>query len=382
MSGEPKVALIEIGTSHDECLHAQIAFLKHYGCRVHLILSDKVQQRAGAIGGVDHCFVVPEPRGVWSRLQAARRINRYLTAQDLRTVVFNTAHGKALRNLCLLADRRIRFAGILHGAGKVIRPSFTQWSISRRVQTYFVLNDYIRDGVRQTRPTLALRSLYPVFLPGCEQQSVGGIDTSADTDDHFTVCIPGPVHQGRRDYSGLLRALTEHPLGPSVRFVLLGKCHQEDWPAITRRIDAMGLRDQFTLFDRFVEQEEFRRHLARCDAVMPLIHPSTPNFANYRTVQISGSFNLAFAYRKPLLMHRAFDDAEDFQRTACFYDETDLVDIVNHLASDRAALDRQRAILRTWEKLSFEYQAEQYVSALGMGAQLYQTSTSPVQAAA
>ena len=371
MPTQPQVALIEIGASHDECLHAQAAFLHHHGIGVHLILSDKVHQRAGTFDHVDHLHVVPEPAGPWGRFQAVRRILRYLRENQLRSVVLNTAHGKTIRNLCLLADKQIRFAGILHGAGKMLRPSFTQQIISSRVKTYFVLSDYIRDYVRQRNPSATLHSLYPVWLPGCDEPA------QERTDDRLTVCIPGPVHPGRRDYGGLLWALANHPLRPDVHLVLLGKCPKQEYLNITQHLDALGLREQVTLFNRFVDQTEFRNHLAACDVVMPLVHPTTPNFANYRTVQITGSFNLAYAFRKPLLMHREFDDVEDFQRTACFYDEADLVQTLNHLAADRSALDRPQQNLRTWEKLQFNHQACGYIEALTKGGLLVQQPITP-----
>jgi len=234
--------------------------------------------------------------------------------------------------------------------------------ISRRIETYFVLNDYIRDHVLAVRPEAPVASLYPVYLPGCETGILNSRDKRSQS---FTICIPGPVHSGRRDYDGLLDILAADTLPQDIRFVLLGQCSDETYERLTTRLAAASLSDRFTLFRKFVPQEEFHHQMATCDMVMPLIHPQTPNFSLYRTLQITGSFNLAFAYRKPLLMHCAFDDVEDFQRTACFYDASDLAKVLERLASDRDALAGQREELRTWEKLQVAYQAQQYAAAVG-----------------
>ena len=365
MSNPQQIALIEIGGSHDECLHAQIAILKRHGFQVHLILSETVHARAGTIDDDCPCSILAEPRGPWSRFLVARKIVRYIKQHDLHSVVFNTAHGKTIRNVCLLAPRYIRITGILHAARKAITRSATQGIISRRIRHYLVLSDTIRDSLLKVRPTMNVSSFYPVYQPGCESSwSLAQLQHGEPSADHLTICIPGPVHSGRRDYEGLFQALGASRLDRRVQLVLLGKC--DDWELVIRRIQGLGLRDQFTLFRHFVEQETFQSTLLHSDAIMPLVHPSTPNFAMYRTLQTSGSFHLALAYRKPLLMHRVFDDVEDFQQAACFYDQEDLVPFLNRLAADRSALERKRQILHTWDKLTLEYQTGKYLAALGI----------------
>ncbi len=367
MSDADTVALVEVGDSHDECLHAQIEYLRRHDFRVHLILSQRVQQRAGRFENVDRTVVVPAMRGLGQAWRVAFWIQRYLRNEKIQTAVLNTAHGRVVRNFCLIAGRNIRLLGILHGARKLLQRSFTQRIISRRIETYFVLNDYIRDHVLAVRPEAPVTSLYPVYLPGCE---AGVLNSQNELSQPFTICIPGPVHSSRRDYDGLLDMLAADTLPPNVRFVLLGQCSEETYARLTARFAAINLVDRFILFREFVSQEEFHRQLVACNLVMPLIHPQTPNFSLYRTLQITGSFNLAFAYRKPLLMHRGFSDVEDFQRTACFYDDSDLTKVLGRLASDRDALTKQQEELRTWEKLQVAYQAQRYAAAVGRGGAL------------
>jgi hypothetical protein len=365
MAPPHKIALIEIGGSHDECLPTQIAILKKHGFQVHLILSATVHARAAKIDDDCHCSIVAEPSGPWSRFQVARKIVGLIKQHDPHSVVFNTAHGKTIRNVCLLAPADTRIVGILHAARKAISRSATQSIISRRVHHYLVLSDTIRDSLLQVRPALNVSSFYPVYQPGCESSSSPTrFQHGEPAADDLTICIPGPVHSGRRDYQGLFQRLGAGRLDHRVQFVLLGQC--DDWQLVKRRIEDLGLADQFTLFKRFVEQEIFHRTLLHADAIMPLIHPSTPNFCLYRTLQTSGSFHLALAYRKPLLMHRAFDDVVDFQQAACFYAQEDLVPFLNRLAADRSALERKDQIFRNWDKLTLAYQAERYLAALGL----------------
>ena len=106
MPDKIQVALIEVGTSHDECLGAQIAYLKHHGCGVHLILNDKVVGRTSQFDGADQIYKIGDPQGPYQRWKAAYRIKEYLSTHSIQAAVFNTAHGKVVRNFCLIADRQ------------------------------------------------------------------------------------------------------------------------------------------------------------------------------------------------------------------------------------------------------------------------------------
>ena len=52
---------------------------------------------------------------------------------------------------------------------------------------------------------------------------------------------------------------------------------------------------------------------------MPLVHPSKPQFRKYLTEKISGTYNLAFAYKKPMLCPEDMAVYEDFKDTSVFY---------------------------------------------------------------
>ena len=65
---------------------------------------------------------------------------------------------------------------------------------------------------------------------------------------------------------------------------------------------------------------------------MSLVHPSKPQFRKYLTEKISGTYNLAFAYKKPMLCPEDMAVYEDFKDTSVFYNLNNFADFINNLS--------------------------------------------------
>jgi hypothetical protein len=64
---------------------------------------------------------------------------------------------------------------------------------------------------------------------------------------------------------------------------------------------------------------------------MPLIHPNHGEYGKYVTEKISGTYNLATAYRKIMLCPQEMNTYEDFQDSSLFYSINDIQTFVNSL---------------------------------------------------
>jgi hypothetical protein len=270
--------------------------------------------------------------------------------------VFNTGGGNHTRDICAVAPAGVKLAGIVHHTHK-LRGSFTQSLISLRMHKAFVLNDYLLNGIPQAlRPRF--QSIYLIFREPVEEQQV-----RKDPDDLW-VAIPGEVDFRRRDYKGLVDEITNRgPIDPSVRLILLGKCSREhdDGRELRELITRSGLERHFVIFDDVVEHGVFFSYLMHCDALLPLIHPVTHFFEFYKDHQVSGTYNLAFGFAKPLLIHKALRGPADFELTAFFYDDGGLVSLVNRLAADRSECRSRGESIRLSAKFSFDHQCERYL---------------------
>ena len=353
------VALIELGNSHDECIYSQILFLNKADYTVHLLLSEGLKTQAANFptAAVVHYFSLPA-KGIqaWSELF---KIKQYLKKHAITHVVLNTATGNTIRNFILLnLFTSIPFAGTVHHTGK-LNKSFTQRLISLKVKKYFVLNDYLLDSIKKQHP-LRIASYYPIFFPAFEPVAI----TKATSE--FWICIPGQLEFKRRDYKSLFSQLQKHKLPIGFKFILLGRCNHKygNGEEVKLMIKEQQLEDHFIVFDQFIDNALFHAYLKLSDVVLPLIHEGSEGFKSYATAQISGAFNLAFAYQKPMLMHQYFNFITDFQVSSFFYSPADLVALCLQLYANPSLCTDKAAAIAGYYKFSFVVQQQKYLQLL------------------
>ncbi len=358
MSNQKSIALVEFATSHTECLYSQMLFLKEAGYALHLIVPEGLRGQVAELGLYDFLKCIDPGNDFRSHWGCVFDVRRYLLAQGIRHVLLNTAEGNHARDLCLSAPRRIAFAGTLHHINK-LRRSFTQELISLRVHKYFVLNDYLLDGIPRSRRR-AVSSYYPMYFPPYEHDGV------KKPEGELWVGIPGTVEFRRRDYRGFLDQLARHRLDPRVRFIILGKCdvQADDGVEVRATVRRLGLERQFVFFDDFIPPRAYFSSIVQCSCLLPLIHPNTTLFETYRSFQVSGTYNLAFAYAKPMLVHRSLDAVSDFQATSCFYEMEGMIDLVNSFARNEEILATKGNAIREMGKFAFEFQSRRFIQFL------------------
>ena len=354
---EEAVALIELGSSHDECLYAQIKFLQAYGIPVQLVVSDALfERRLDRQHGADRVEVFPAAPNRLAEWSLNARVIKFLKSTGIRYAVLNTAHGKGARTLCTLAPQSLELFGIAHNARRLLDWSVTQALISRKIKRYFVLSDYIIQCMQGARIGPRLSSFYPIYFPMKAEP--------VENDGRFWVGIPGKPEFKRRDYLGLIENLKRTKLDERVQFVLVGNATVADGPEIQRRVREAGLERHFVWFDRFVDYSMMLGYLSACRVVLPLLHQATKEFENYLRYQITGAFSLARAVQRPMLMHERFADRAEFRHGNAFYREDELADCINRLASGDVEMMRLSRAAADCDWLKFENQSRLYVRIL------------------
>jgi len=353
------IAVIELGDAHVECIFSQLLFLRRGGYRTHLLCSEQLRGHVSAFAPVDHLAFFHPGDDFAEHWKCVFAVRHYLKAHNIGTVVFNTAGGNHTRDICAVAPLHTMLAGVIHHTHK-LRGSFTQFLISLRMRRAFVLNDYLLDGIPAGYRT-HIESIYLIFREPVEEEPV------IKNPGELWIAVPGVVDFRRRDYEGLIDELkTRGPLDASVRFILLGECnrHHGDGHTLRELIAEAGLDRFVVLFDSVVKQRTFFSYLMQCDALLPLIHPATHFFGFYREHQISGTYNLAFGFAKPLLLHDALRGPEDFEVSAFFYGKGALVALLNGLTVHREERQAVEDRIRSCAKFSFERQCRTYLQLL------------------
>ncbi|MBK1438642.1 hypothetical protein JHJ32_01455 [Parapedobacter sp. ISTM3] len=315
-----RIALVEIGGSHDECLYSQCLFLQGHA-HVTLVVTADLEARLGDYHWMAsstkvfgfHSSASFQWKNIW-------KVYRYLKSQRFDRIVFNTAQGGLKKLFVLPFPEKTVMLGVIHNTSKFYT-GIGQKLINRRVKRYFVLNDYLLPSVSRLTG-LRFASYYPIFFP-----EWASADTIQKPDGALWIGIPGEVSSKRRDYAVLLDTLKAWKEKRDVKFILLGRLSAGDRNWIIKQLnDHPDLSAHIIYFEQFVPIATLHAYMRLCDAVMPLIHPCTQGFSDYLNHKISGAFNLAFAYRKPLIIEQSFSAIQDLCENAVFYAGSELKD--------------------------------------------------------
>lgn len=326
MSGIKKIALVEMGGSHDECLYSQIRYLKAGGHQVTLICNSSLRSNVEYFDGLDKVHFIELRTGLkqWIDLGIIRKI---LVKGKFDRIIFNTAQGNVLKNLFLLPKpRNAKRFGVLHNLRK-LKNSHSQKVITRNLEGYFILNNYLIDQIdHKVKKNLNLFPLYTIFYPEYPSRLI------EKKSGEIWVCIPGQVELTRRDYDALFDSIEKSGIQAHIKLLFLGRCEHADGDGtyLKKRIVKLGIEENVMLWDSFIETEEFYGMLKASDYILPLIHPKHESYSLYE-FQISGSFNLAFGFKKPLLMERSFTEYTDFKNCAVFYSTNTIMETINEL---------------------------------------------------
>ncbi len=319
-----KVALIELGDAHAECLYSQLLFLKKSGAEVHLLCSSAMEPQVWRFEEADSIQYFAHKKGSFFRnMVNTMAIRKFIIKNRIDKVVFNTVEEPHVRGfLNLILPGSVEFIGILHDASKYHAVALS------RVKKIFVLNDYILYNVT-TRLGKLFASFYPIFFPNFRLEEFN------KPSKEIWICIPGQVEFRKRDYKALFSALETKRPKENLRFILLGRSdhHNGNGREVKEFIRRSGLEKFFMLFEGFIDDVLFHSYLRSCDYVMPLIHPGDPSFETYMNNQVSAAYNMAFAYKIPMICHKALERYPDFRDTSLFYTPETIVKTINGLGS-------------------------------------------------
>lgn len=351
-----RVALVEFGGSHDECMHTQIHALKNKGCEVFVVTTREMLERNPFWQEwADEVKVIAFTRKKRADFALIMSLNRYFTENSISKVVLNTAQGGHVRNLCLLAPRKVEFFGIIHTIRK-FQGSFTQKLIHKKIKKYFLLSDDLLAKV-QVPKGLMVQSFYPVYYPQFGEEVPKG-------EQETWIMIAGGVEERRKDLKGfvtMLKNLEEK----QVKFIFLGKskAESEEFERFRKELEQIGKIGRVQFFFEFVSAGLFDAYLRKSDFLLPLVHPDTKSAEQYITNQISGMFNLAYSYKIPLLIHENYSGLPDFGPSAFFYNPGNFGEALREAISGRKSKVREIDAVEKWK---LPYQEAAYCDFLGL----------------
>lgn len=357
MTGKIKIALIELNVYHEECLFSQIEFLNNTEYELSLFLNSKNSSNAAYynISKKNIFYIKSRHEGNFiNRIFRWFSLFKHLKKERFDKVIFNTASSnKEIIFLTLFLPKKIKLFGTIHDLKK-LNHSSSQKVISKRIKNYFVLNDYLTDTSTIIDNKIKLNSFYPIFYPKYKEVS------TIEKDNAIWVCIPGELDYNRRNYNIIINALKHFIPSSPIKFIILGKMNSnhKDVVDFNDQIIKNNLQTYFVTFNEFIPNELFHSYIKKSDYIMA---PISVKEQNYLKNKITGAYNLAFGYKKPLICPKELENIPDLKSNSLFY--TDALTLMNLLKE----LPNKIVVNNDWypdKKWSFEFQKINYLKHL------------------
>lgn len=351
-----KVVLVELGATHHEVLIPQLKLLKNSNVEVELCLSEKFIKNNLDPVAFEGVKVIPVKSfnknlaGLYKTLKLSKKLN----SLNPDWVIFNTVAGPQLSLLSRSLKKSIKQAGIVHNTKKISKSKSVR-SVCKRLKRIIVLNRELLNWI----PDFKEKGF--CFYPLTKAPHESSSDTSGNA---LKVVIPGQVETKRRDYHFLLEQIKKIPDSLDVTFSFLGNAYHEKGSGKELEVLLKDIPKRFgiKLLDKPVSEEEFRKEILSSDLILPLITPTCDGFENYLRYQISGTYNLSFSLKKPMMIHEAFSGFKDFMETSIIYSSSNFVEKLDEVAKNRSFLKFLETKLRSenlWkeEEISRSYLA-------------------------
>jgi hypothetical protein len=348
-----RIALVEIGGSHDECLLTQMHAIRNAGHEVLLITAANVAERNPIFKEYVHEIHVVDIENT-TRKVVVREVWKKLKGDAIDQAIFNTAQGKMIRDLCLKAIfHPMEFVGVIHTT-RMFTESFTQKIIHRKIKKYFLLSEFLCSKVTPPKG-VSIDYFYPLRFPRASEKK---------ENTQKTIAIIGGVEERRKDLDGFLKVLSTIQ-NEKVHFVFLGKsdASKPEVSVFLERLQEEKVTELVTTYDAFVPQETFDSVLQNATFILPLVHPKTPSADQYFRNQISGAMTVSFAYKVPMLIHTAYQEIEEMQPASFYYSlesfGTDLLEALEQVEEKRAQMNQHLPF-------SIEEQERRFANFLGI----------------
>ncbi len=343
-----RIALVEIGGSHDECLLTQMYALKDQNCWIELFTTAEIIERNPLFTALIDTVHLFDFQGTKTdKKSEVSRLWRQIKESQIEKVVLNTAQGKTIWRLVFKAlNSKIAFVGVIH-TSRMFKESFTQKLISLKIKKYLVLSDFIKKD-SQSNTKKAIEFFYPLDFP----KPLKAIDRNPKH-----VVIIGGVETRRKDLDGFLKLASR--ASKEFRWTFLGKSDAQkvEVKQFIENLHEKGLSDRVRYFDGFVDQAEFVETIASASCILPLVHPNTPSADQYFRNQIPGAMNVSLSFKVPMLIHEQYANWTEIEDAAVYYTFENFPEQLDGLIANFESL---REKMEAQENFNTEVQRKRY----------------------
>jgi len=340
--------IIELGGSHIECIYTFVHALKMKNSKVHLCCNLNLLPLFPEKNKVDGILEMPEKFSLATQITCFLSIRNYIKKHEITHVVINTCELKIIRNLFYFLPAKLNYTGQVHNSKKLEKSVTFTKILSKKMKKYFVLGDHLLKALKPD-PIFLIQSIYPIYYPAFQANTI------QKKQGEKWIVIPGGVAMERRDYLPLIDAIKDGVWPEEIKFVFLGKYYlnnhvNEDWKQTS------WWKKHIIHFEQGVPYDVFHNYIFLADLILPLIKLEGDTM--YGDGRISGSFNLALGYQKPMLLPESYNRNTDLSDFSLYYQNIDeLCKMVIEIAKDDKELkvltdNYKRSKYNNWNEMS------------------------------
>lgn len=348
------IALIEYGGSHVECMYFQLFALRNNGYSVFLICNKSLVDRFPDTTLFEDILLLNDAGKdvpLKKKLSDILKIRKFIKKNNINSTVTNTLECRILTFLFLVPMANCKNnIGIIHYSKYIVKSSTFKW-FYRRIKKIFFLSDHLLRNIGEIPQRLTISTFYPIYFPEYNDFPV------EKPDGEFWVCTPGNAWQGNRDALSLIKDMHKTKLNGNVKILFLGGI---DLPT-KDEIDKLESTSNIFIYGAFMPQNVLDAYLKKSDVIIPLIHHDLDN-RRYGEKRISGTYNLAYAYQKPMLLERQIKESNnDFDGISIPYELDSIVDTINYISNHREEYSKVLYAIQNHPYLNVKKQSEKYI---------------------
>ena len=360
-----RIALVEPNHSHEEVLFPLIELLRGV-CEVHVVAPqslldvDLLRDTRHMYQAVPYVPALPKSR-IGRRLGVGRRYAAIRKAIDrIRPdlVLFNSVPSR-VDELCVAwffrSHSKIR---VIHNFQNCLSP------LGRLLYSAFdgnlVISEQVHRYVAAHHPHFGkLGYVLPIFFGGFRDAAAVRPSVRKPTDGGLKLGVFGSIEQERRNYRGLLDALSHwsgRADGANFHVHLVGKA-----PAwLQAEIQRNDLQKIVTLYERFVPFREMFDLFDGMDLVLFLIDGSVANAGHYNRYKISGTSTLMKAFPKAGASSTDFILDDALKPRCYFYEGQNVQGLLEQIARGEITGETIRAKLEATASVpEYSFQRQQ-----------------------
>jgi hypothetical protein len=327
-----KILIVEAHNFHEEVVKAQLDLIDSK-YELFLALNEDILKKGLQLER-ENQFIIKSKNRVMKFITLIE-LFFWIRSHKFDIIIFNTVEDRFTKLLSAILPEKIKKVGIIHDLD-----NYRYYG--EHINNFLVLSKKLFENLHKKISTdKNIHYFYPLIYSLKEQLDYTYYANKEDA--KIEICIPGKIEYSRRDYAGLV-GLASKLKNPNIKFILLGNITKDDGPKIYDMIKKKKLENRFEYFENFIPYDLFFKKIYNSDILFPLLTKKVKNYQKYKESKITAIFNLAYLFKKPLLLPKELAGDSEFKNFAISYEEEYILSVLDNITDYLNNMDKNKML--------------------------------------